>query len=156
VKGGAQATPNARFGGLGLELTYSSSAVGHRASSTRPAVASAAPPSHAARRVAPPSLDQLLHLLLLHPPPLNVLRLLHRTSCYICCSSIPRRRTCCASAIPYYFFTSVSMACIRQRNKEIRRSVGGGSVHVLQSTRFRLTKSVGCWAGGEWVERALI
>jgi hypothetical protein len=48
----------------------------------------------------------------------------------------------------------MSLACVWQRKEEIRRSDGGGSVHVLQSTRFRLTKFVACWAGGEWAERA--
>jgi hypothetical protein len=80
-------------------------------------------------------------------------RLLCQTNRCIWCSSIPRRWMCYTSAIPCCFFASMSLACVRQRNKEIRRSVGGSWVHMLQSTRFRLTKFVGCWAGREWTER---
>jgi hypothetical protein len=113
-----------------LELTCSSSTVGHRASSVGPV---AAPPS---------------------PPP-NMLHHLRWTSYCICSSSIvhPPPAARAAHSPSPSFSASVSMAYVRQRN-EIRRSAGSGLVHVLQFTSFSLTKSFGCWVGGEWAERA--
>jgi hypothetical protein len=55
--------------------------------------------------IALPPPNQLLHLLFLHPLLSDVLCLRHPLL--------------------------MSLACAQQRNKEIRRSVGGGSVHVL-------------------------